>query len=61
MTTSMDRGNFNAVSNMWIRYSTLNMVQSLKRDRPEIRQEKKYDIDYFSRNMNYKYLIACFK
>ena len=37
----MDRFNFNAISNMWIRYPTLNMVQSLKGGSPEIGQEKK--------------------
>ena len=37
----MYRGNFNAISNMWIRYPTLNMVQSLKGGRPEIGLEKK--------------------
>lgn len=37
----MDRGNFNAISNMQIRYPTLNMVQSLKGGRPEIGLEKK--------------------
>lgn len=60
----MDRFNFNAISNMWIRYPTLNMVQSLKGGSPEIGQEKKkkkQDIDYFRRNMNCKYLTACFK
>ena len=46
---------------MWLRYPTLNMVQSLKGGSPEIGQEKKKDIDYFSRNMNCKYLTACFK
>ena len=42
----MDRDSFNPISNMWIRYSTLNVVQLLKEGRTNTGQEKNHRLGF---------------